>query len=68
MTDYNYERFDEYVEASGEQTEFAAFFDHLHAGDRAPDFIAIDLQDGSEVRASELWKQAPLVIEFGSFT
>lgn len=65
---YNYQRFDEYVESGGEVAEFAAFPDHLHAGDPAPDASLVLLEDGSEVRLSDLWASRNLVLEFGSFT
>ena len=65
---YNYERFDEYVESGAELAEFAAFPDHLHAGDAAPDASLTVLNDGSEVRLSDLWASRNLVLEFGSFT
>lgn len=67
-TGYNYERFDAYVESGAEVAEFASFPDHLHAGDPAPDASLVDLDDGSEVRLSDLWAGRNLVMEFGSFT
>lgn len=67
-TPYNYERFDAYVESGTEVAEFAAFPHHLHAGDPAPDALLTALEDGSEVRLSDLWAGRNLVIEFGSFT
>ncbi len=66
--DYNYAHFDEYVEAGQEQREFSTFADRLHAGEPAPDFVATRVEDGTEVRASDLWRRQPLVMEFGSFT
>jgi hypothetical protein len=65
---YNYERFDEYVTSGAELAEFGAFPDHLHAGDAAPDASLTALDDGREVRLSELWATRNLVLEFGSFT
>jgi hypothetical protein len=65
---YNYQRFDEYVESGRELTEFSAFSNHLHAGDPAPDCSACRLDDGSQVRLSDLWAERRLVLEFGSFT
>ena len=65
---YNYERFDEYVRSGSELGEFAAFPDLLHAGGAAPDAILTALDDGSEVRLSELWATRNLVLEFGSYT
>jgi hypothetical protein len=66
-SDYNYEHFDEYIERGGDD-EFLAFRDLLHVAERAPGFVAIRLDDGSEVAVSELWRRQPLVMEFGSFT
>lgn len=66
--DYNYERFDLYVESGEEAKEFGAFPNHLHVGAQAPDFEAVVLDDESTVRLSSLWKSKPLVVEFGSFT
>jgi hypothetical protein len=65
---YNYDRFDEYVESGEDQIEFSAFPNHLHAGDAAPDAALTRLDDGAEVRLSELWLSRNLVIEFGSYT
>jgi hypothetical protein len=65
---YNYERFDDYVESGRDYAEFSAFSNHLHAGDSAPDASLIFLENGTEVRLSDLWANRNLVIEFGSFT
>lgn len=65
---YNYERFDEYVSSGAEISEFGAFPDHLHAGDAAPDASLTALDDGREVKLSDLWGTRNLVLEFGSFT
>lgn len=65
---YNYERFDEYVESGQESVEFAAFPSHLHAGDHAPDFMAVRLDDGQMVHLSDVWARKNIVLEFGSFT
>ena len=67
-TGYNYEQFDAYVESGAEVVEFAAFPDHLHAGDPAPDASLMALNDGREVKLSDLWADRNLVVEFGSFT
>ena len=64
MDAYNYADFD----MQREQPPFEAFPNHLHAGQRAPDFALEDLEGGATVRLAELWAEAPLVIEFGSFT
>lgn len=66
--DYNYRRFDEYVEHGGERQEFAAFAGHLHVGDPAPDFEVTRLDDGQRLRIAELWRRQDVVMEFGSFT
>lgn len=65
---YNYDRFDEYVATGVDQVEFAAFPNHLHAGDPAPDASLTRLDDGGEVHLSEMWAARNLVIEFGSYT
>lgn len=65
---YNYRRFDQYVESGREREEFSAFADHLHAGQRAPDFTALRLDDEQPVRLSDVWARKNIVLEFGSFT
>lgn len=65
---YNYIRFDDYVESGTDFREFAAFPDHLHAGEPAPDASLTRLDDETVVSLSELWARRNLVIEFGSFT
>ncbi len=67
-TGYNYERFDAYVESGAEVAEFASFPAHLHAGGPAPDALLTVLNDGTQVRLSDLWADRNLVVEFGSFT
>jgi hypothetical protein len=64
---YNYEHFDEYVSSGGDEVEFGAFPNMLHAGERAPDG-ELQRLDGERVRLSELWSRNPVVLEFGSFT
>lgn len=66
--DYNYARFDHYVDSGRESEEFSAFPDHLHAGEAAPDFAALRLDDGRSLRLSEVWSRRNVVLEFGSFT
>ena len=66
-SDYNYEHFDGYIERGGDD-EFLAFRNALHAGDRAPDFVATRLDDEAKITMSELWRRQPVVMEFGSFT
>lgn len=67
MSSYNYERFDTYVESGQDETEFGAFPDRLHAGERAPDGELTTLE-GERVLLSDLWRSRGLVVEFGSFT
>jgi len=64
MIDYNYPVFDMTAEERG----FLDFRDHLHVGERAPDFPLEDLESGATVRLKDLWAKGPVVIEFGSFT
>ena len=66
--EYNYARFDEYVESGQDDLEFSSFSDHLHAGGLAPDATLTRLDDNAPVKLSELWSDRHLVIEFGSFT
>jgi hypothetical protein len=66
-TDYNYNRFDEYVASGAEEREFSAFPATLHAGDVAPD-ISGTLLNGGTVSLSQMWSRQPVVVEFGSFT
>jgi len=67
VSDYNYERFDRYVESGEDEREFGAFPNVLHAGERAPDGELTTL-DGERVRLADLWATAGVVLEFGSFT
>ncbi len=67
MSGYKYERFDAYTESGEDASEFGAFPNMLHAGERAPDG-ELTLLDGERVGLSELWRQRGLVLEFGSFT
>lgn len=66
--EYNYDRFDRYVDSGAELAEFLAFPNHLHAGDPAPEASLIRLDDESEIRLSDLWADHNVVLEFGSFT
>ena len=66
--EYNYDRFDQYVESGAELVEFSAFPNHLHAGDRAPDATLIRLDDEEPVQLSDLWADRNVVLEFGSFS
>jgi len=68
VRDYNYEHFDDYVSSGAADTEFPAFRNHLHVGDRAPDFTAARLDAEESVAVSDLWRSQPVVMEFGSFT
>lgn len=68
MTAYNYERFDDYVEAGDELREFGAFPSGVHAGEAAPDGVLIRLEGGAPVRLSELWAERPVALEFGSLS
>jgi hypothetical protein len=65
---YNYERFDDYVAHGGEQAEFAAFPNLLHAGDPAPEITGVLLADGERITLSSIWRKRTVVVEFGSFT
>lgn len=67
-TEYNYARFDDYVEHGREQEEFAAFANRLHVGVPAPAFEATRLDDGAVVDVADLWRRRDVVMEFGSFT
>lgn len=67
MSAYNYECFDAYVEAGGDEQEFGSFPNMLHAGERAPDGELL-LLDGDRIRLSNLWRRRGLVLEFGSYT
>lgn len=62
-TAYNYAVFPPETDAS----DFAAFPNRLKVGHPAADGRLISL-DGGEVRLSELWREANLVVEFGSIT
>jgi hypothetical protein len=63
--EYNYSVF----EMDREQPIIAAFSDvPLHPGTRAPSFPLEDLDSGELVQMQELWRDGPVIIEFGSFT
>jgi predicted Fe-S protein YdhL (DUF1289 family) len=61
---YNYETFP--LDLCDE--EFRLFRDILPAGTTAPDGILTNVRTRDAVSLSSLWKVAPLVLEFGSFT
>jgi hypothetical protein len=61
---YNYPNFPLDMQA----TDFAAFDAHLPVGSPAPDGQLIDAATGEIAQLSYLWKESPLVIEFGSAT
>ena len=61
---YNYTNFDGY---SDNQT-FDTFQSLLHVGDQAPDFEAVNLDDGKKVRLTDYTAESNVVLEFGSFT
>ena len=65
---YNSTTFDGYVESGHEQREFAAWPDHIHAGELAPDIVGTALDDGDRLALSSAWKHRTVVVEFGSFT
>jgi hypothetical protein len=67
VSDYNYERFDAYVESGEDEREFGSFPNMLHAGERAPDGELVVL-GGAKVALSGLWRDRGVVLEFGSFT
>ena len=63
--DYNYSVFN----LKAELGKFEEFENHpLHAGRRAPDFPAEDLETGQTVNLKDLWSGSLLIIEFGSYT
>ncbi|MBX2801558.1 MAG: hypothetical protein KTR31_28030 [Myxococcales bacterium] len=64
MSDYNYRHFPQDLE----RDTFAAFRDVVKAGGRAPDGSLTELATTERVQLSDLWKQGPLVVEFGSFS
>ena len=64
MSDYNYAVFD----MAKEEKPFHEFANHLHAGERAPDFPLEDHETGETINLSSLWNSGLAVIEFGSFT
>ena len=64
---YNYAHFDRYVAGGGHRQDEAAFRASFRAGERAADFTLPRLGD-APVRLSDLWRDKPLVMEFGSFT
>ena len=65
---YNYEYFDRHVAAGADDEDEAAFRASFAAGEQAADFALVRLDDGAQVKLSDLWRSKPLVMEFGSFT
>ena len=63
--DYNYAVFNLQAEL-GKFEEFENL--PLHAGRRAPDFPAEDLETAQTVNLKDLWSGSLLIIEFGSYT
>ena len=64
MNDYNYASFPPQEDID----PFSTFPRLFKAGDAAPDGGLTDAGDGRRVRLSELWRTAPLVVEFGSIS
>lgn len=58
---YNYAVF------RGDAEDWEAFTGHPHVGERAPDATLTAL-DGTPVRLADLWREAHLLLEFGSYT
>jgi hypothetical protein len=65
---YNYSYFDQHVASRADLADEAAFRDSFRAGEAAESFSLFRLDDGTQVRLSDLWRTKPLVMEFGSFT
>ncbi len=65
---YNYERFDDEVEAGHEVVEFATWAERNRVGAAAVSGILTRLDDGAQVELAQLWRRQHVVIEFGSFT
>ena len=65
---YNYAYFDAHVAAGADADDEAAFRASYRAGEQAGDFALVRLDDGIQVKLSDLWRSRPLVMEFGSFT
>ena len=61
--EYNYS---EFVASQQEFIDFAVHAPKVTM--RAPSFPLEDLASGNIVQMSELWRDGPAVIEFGSFT
>ena len=65
---YNYAYFDQHVASGADGEDEAAFRASFRAGEQAGDFALLRLDDGTQVKLSDLWRSRPLVMEFGSFT
>lgn len=48
--------------------DFLSFRTLLQIGSQAPDFPAVLLETGEQVKLSDYWREQDLVIEFGSYT
>ncbi len=64
MDGYNYPSFPPQEDID----PFSTFPRLFTVGDAAPDGELTDAGDGRRVRLSELWRTAPLVVEFGSIS
>ncbi len=61
LTSYNYTTFEG-------QGDFESFPLGPRVGSSAPDFPAVLLETGQEVRLSDYWRERDVLVEFGSFT
>jgi hypothetical protein len=68
LAGYNYVNFDHHVATGTDIADEVAFSGSSSAGEPAADFSLVRLDDGTQQKLSELWRQKPLVMEFGSFT
>jgi hypothetical protein len=62
---YNYPHF---TMGDEDRAAFAAFQNIARVGSPAPDAELVDAVDERRIRLSALWRERPLVIEFGSLT
>ncbi len=58
---YNYTTFEG-------QGDFDSFPSGPRVGSLAPDFTAILLETGQQVRLSDYWRERDVLVEFGSYT
>ena len=64
MAEYNYKNFP----LDGDMQDFVRFPGVASAGEKAPNGVLIDANDGADVELGDVYRKGVTVIEFGSYT